>query len=211
VNPDWPCLDHGHPDQLCLNNYPLFVSQELTEPFEGGFSIPVVRVGGTVYDWNDVPQAGVTVNVRGQYQWGESRFDAWDAFNEVVTGEDGTWTMVMLAQEGVTFRVTTRIRDDDSRPLDAFEGTTTITGDTVLDIDLEEAPPRCILSGTVHSNEGRPFNEIQLNFSGTDDLDEPLYVNPPWRFFTEDPETWYRSGFPGRRSRSCPSCAARTT
>jgi hypothetical protein len=111
------------------------------------------------------------------------------------------------ADAEVPYAVTTRIRDDDRRPLGSFECGTEDGADCpvvseagVYDIEVPEGAPRCILDGTIHSNEGRDFSEIMVTFDGDSipeegEDPEPLYVDPPWSFFSPEIGTWYRAGF----------------
>jgi hypothetical protein len=199
LDPSWPCRDHSKPDQLCLNNYPMWLDREIVAPSDEGVEIRVVRIAGVVTDDSDdpTPQRDVTVRVEASYQWGENSWDRLTVFNETVTDRDGEYSMVVLPLEDAAYTVTTRIRDDDARPLGEYDDSFTVTEPTHYDIALPEAPPRCVIEGTVHSSEGRDFNEVLVYFQGTEiESLDPLYVDPPWYFFTEEPEVWYRYSFP---------------
>jgi len=195
TDPNWPCIDERSPDQLCINGYPLLWDETVTEASDG-FEIPVVRVSGEITDEMDVLLSDVTVRFEARYRWGEGAFDTVTVFNEAVT-DDGYYSMVLLAYPDIVYDVTARIRDDDPRPLGEFEGVAAVSEATAFDIEMPEAPPRCVLTGTVHSSEGRAFSEILTSWRGNDfESGESLYVDPPLNFFSPEPETWHRDGFP---------------
>jgi hypothetical protein len=194
VNPDWPCIDHRFPDQLCLSNYPIFDEALVAEPLEG-IVIPVVRVGGEVRDEGGELQDEVTVRYEATYQWGDSSSERLTVFNEAVT-DDGYYNMVVLAYPDIEYRVTTRIRDDDPRPLGELEAFYFVSEATNIDLTLPEAPPRCILGDTIHSSEGRDFHEIRTDWFGFDsETGEALYPSQPVRFFSPEPGRYHRVGF----------------
>ncbi len=213
TDPNWPCQNIANPDQLCMNNYPVHRDLEITEPIEDGIVIPVARARGLVtYDAHGTgtgtPQENVTVRYEARYRWGPGPWDTLTVFNETTTGSTGAYSMVVLPYPDIEYTVTARIRDTDIRPLGEFEDVVIVSNDTDFDIEMPEALPQCVMTGTVHSTEGRDFNEILLNWEGTHstqvldgeevlfDIGDDLYVDPPFRYFSPEPTRYYRWGFP---------------
>ena len=209
VNPDWPCSELESPDQLCINNYPAWSEEELTAPNEDGIVIPVSRVRGLVHHKVDpdapgtgTPLEDVIVRYEARYRWGPGAWDNLTVFNETITGETGHYSMVVLAYPDIEYTVTARIRDTDIRPLGGFTATVEVPGDTSFDIEMPKASPRCIMTGTVHSTEGRDFHELRLdwygwnNDAGSDDFGDYMYVDYPMAYFSPEPNRYYRDGFP---------------
>ena len=209
LNPDWPCEELESPDQLCINNYPAWSEEELTEPLEDGIVVPVARVRGLVHHkvnpdspGTGTPLEDVIVRYEARYRWGPGSWDTLAVHNETITGETGHYSMVVLPYPDIEYTVTARIRDTDIRPLGGFIGTVDVAGDTSFDIEMPQAPPRCIMTGTVHSNEGRDFSEIRLDWYGwnndleSEDYGEYLYTDYPTRYFSPEPYQYFRDGFP---------------
>ena len=191
-NTDWPCLNINNPDQLCLWNYPFWIDTDITEGSEDGLQVPVVRAEGTVLDDFGIPQESVVIRFEGRYQWGAGFYDYVDIINETETDGSGHYSLVLLSYEGTEYTVTARLRDTDVRPLGDFEDTVLIEGPTTYDITLPEAPPSCILLGTIHSNEGHDFNEIQSDFWGYNETGEELYIDLPYSYFSPEPGIYHR-------------------
>lgn len=206
VDPDWPCRDWDDNDQPCVNNYPILHDHDLTEPIEEGLTVPTVRVRGQVLHTDDpdnpdaepVPQEDVIVRYEARHRWGPGLGDTVDVSNEAVTDESGNyWMDVLPFEDGVEYTVSARIRDTDIRALGSVETTVVIGEEEVdFDVNMPVGPPRCILTGTVRSSEGRDFNEVQLDWWGWDDEGDYMYTDRPASYFSPEPTRYYRGGFP---------------